>query len=152
MGDTYFRVRHPSATHGKMTVTYRVREGLGRDSVEHDRTETLEVDDSIVNISEKQGGKQLVDYLVRHEGFKDLSKYPAIPEAPKDPIKPEVGWVLAIPHASDDNKVTGSTSVSLQEGQHLPLEVVDNLVTTDSKAVRDALLASGFTIRKVITE
>ncbi|WP_061226155.1 hypothetical protein [Leptospira interrogans] len=133
-GEDKFRAKHPTLTSGTVFIPYP----------NTDNPTVLELDGGIVYPE----AKEVLDYLVRREGWKDLSEYARVyDEITNLPQKKTVLWYFKIPGARDDNKVTGSVGVSTSEGNKI-IEFKENIVETDDRKVAEQLASSGFALFK----
>ncbi|EMO53881.1 hypothetical protein [Leptospira noguchii] len=134
LGEDKFRAKHPTLTTGTVFIPYPNTEN----------PTTLEIDGGVVCPQTKE----VLDYLIRREGWKDLSEYARVyDESVNLPQKKILKWYFKIPGARDDNKITGAVGVSTSEGNKV-IEFRENIVETDDRKIAEQLASSGFTLFK----
>ncbi|AXR62869.1 hypothetical protein DQM68_19635 (plasmid) [Leptospira mayottensis] len=133
-GEDKFCAKHPTLTSGTIFIPYPNTEN----------PTTLEIDGGNVYPETRE----VLDYLIRREGWKDLSEYARVyDEVTNLPQKKTILWYFKIPGARDDNKVTGSIGVSTSDGNKI-IEFKENIVETGDREVAEQLASSGFTLFK----
>lgn len=139
MSGAYFlKIKHPSALHGSTVVSHK-----GRDV-------SFELINGEAEITAEMGGIDLLDQLVRDEGYKDLSRYPTNRDYPERVTGGTVfAWDLTSPNARDDQKIDGFMAVTLEDGSPKQMAVIQNVVHVTDRYVMDVLTKQeGFKIIK----
>lgn len=138
-----YRARHPSLRSGNGVISH----GNKDVPIDYDKDGVFETED-----------KSLWEILLRYEAHTDVTDYRHFNKdlPPKPAPVHAKAWILKIPHAKDDDKVTGSTSVEVRTPNGttatIPLVIEDNLVRIENdkdgvgaQALKELLL-SQFTI------
>ena len=145
--DSVLAVKHPTALFGNLSVKFHNRFGKEIEIIDH------ALENGIMKITEEMGGKDLVDFLVRHQGFSDVSKYvyQKIQQVERA-VEKVIGWELKIPGASDEKKIDSTVGVDVPGGGTAEVKVIQNIATVKDPAVKQELLNAGYTVVRALTE
>ena len=143
------KVKHPSTLHGVFAYSFKLTTPR-QDGEEGEVTTHVQIredlDDGILHVTEKMGGKALVDHLVATEGWLDVSKYSTVANpatAPSNAKDDAQAWELTPPWAQDHIKQNGN--VGTKKGV---VPIVQSIVYTKDPDIMEELIEGGWRVVK----